>query len=134
MIYINQLTVIASFATTVRETIATAIAIVKHLMSQESSSPWFIEEVDTNDYEDPWTEKRPLFVASIAFPKTEKVEFRVVRYPFIKITTIVEPPKVQQMPILATSKEEAWDTLEKHLWDNEDYETTILSIEKVSVW
>lgn len=111
------------------------------------TQPWFItkfallllwldveysEEVE--DYQDTWTEQRQLYLASIALPKTEKVGLKVVKYPFIKLTAIVEPPKVRQMPVLASSFEEAWDTVDKHLWESEDYEATILSIQKATAW
>lgn len=93
-----------------------------------------IEIEECEEYEDSWTEGKPLYLAFVAFPETEKLGLSVVKYPFIKITTKVEPPKVHQMPVLATSEADAWDRLEQHLWDNEDYETTILSIVRIKGW
>ena len=101
MIYINQLTVIASFATTVRETITTAIAIVKHLMSQEASSPWFIE-VDNDEHEDYWTE-------SLAVHRVTLSDGR-------------------NLPVLCESPSMAWDKIEAWLFENNDYCTSILKI------
>lgn len=105
MIYfINQLTTIASLAASVRDTIATAIAIIKHLMSQEDFNPWFIEvEIDTDDhYKDCWTENLAIFR--------------------------VELSDGQKLPVLCESISHAWDKIEAWLLNKNDYTTSILKI------
>lgn len=101
MIYINQLTVIASFAATVRDTITTAIAIVKHLLVQEAQSPWFIE-TNTDEYEDYWTE-------NLAVHRVELSDGR-------------------KLPVLCESPSHAWDKIENWLFEANDFQTSILKI------
>lgn len=103
MIYfINQLTTIASFATTLRNIITTAVAIVEHLMSQERQSPWFIEVEDNDEYEDYWTENL--------------------------VVHRVELSDGQKLPVLCESPSHAWDKIEAWLFENNDYTTSILKI------
>ena len=104
MIYfINQLTTIAALAANFRNTVTTAIAIVKHLISQESQSPWFIEaKVDINEYEDCWTENLAIH--------------------------LVELSDGQKLPVLCESVNHAWDKIEVWLFENNDYSTSILKI------